>query len=124
MIIDRVTSRSLINTWLVATMGLYVFPDPEPQETRTQVPATMGRPWQSEGSILIAGLCSCLERGLYLLRLFCSLELELIFVCSLIPRPHPRRRGLGMRHLFVVCSICNAPYMGPINQSLFGALDY
>ena len=59
MIVNGVTSRSLI-TWLslLATMGSYVFPDSEPQETRTQVPAAMGR--QSEGSILNASK-QCLD---------------------------------------------------------------
>ena len=34
VIVNGVTSRSLI-TWLLATMGSYVFPDSESQETRT-----------------------------------------------------------------------------------------
>ena len=54
-LMDIVCACSLI-TWLLAAMGSYFFPDPETQETRTQIPAAMGR--QSEGSILnVSKLC-------------------------------------------------------------------
>ena len=121
VIVNGVISRSLI-TWLLAMMGSYVFPDPEPQETiRTQVPAAMGSLGTEWGlyrglsSMHLSGVLIMLmswtesEWGLYLSRLFCSLELELIWTISFL-------------YICVLCSICLKCPMGTviisINQSI------
>ena len=99
MIINGVTSHSLI-TWLLATMGMYAFSDSEPQETRTQVPAAMGR--QSEGSILNASK-RCPDYARFGLSQSGALSLEIILFIGV---------GIDMD--------CNAPWVPQlsINQSV------